>query len=400
MAMISSPVELGFLEDHDDKSNYPFPSHVGGKPHWINPQHLPSPDILSCRECKHPMVLLLQLFVPLRNAESPARAYHRMVYVFTCTKADCHRPGACNPGMVVLRTQLPRENPYYPFNVDTDVEETPPPNPIAISKSDMEPKQNPSISLADVKPSSSHTCVFDLSAFASRLPLLCVVCGCFGDKKCGRCHSRNYCSKSHQIHDWKRGHQVECCSDKYKSAKEDKNSLTVLLPQLDIVTEPEPSGEDGKGDRKTEEMRMKEYLDFVQSDSYKKQSVEGGKELSVNDTLKEVDRDVKDKNYQKFRKRIQEEPEQVLRLQRGGEPLWVVSSCVPDEKTIPECSCGSRRIFEFQILPQMLYYLEVEKLGKERALDWGTLAVYTCERSCQQNGRQYMEEFIWKQDFN
>jgi pre-rRNA-processing protein TSR4 len=48
----------------------------------------------------------------------------------------------------------------------------------------------------------------------------------------------------------------------------------------------------------------------------------------------------------------------------------------------------------------MLYYLEVEKLGKERALDWGTLAVYTCERSCQQNGRQYMEEFIWKQDFN
>jgi pre-rRNA-processing protein TSR4 len=145
---------------------------------------------------------------------------------------------------------------------------------------------------------------------------------------------------------------------------------------------------------------MKEYLDFVQSDSYKKQSVEGGEELSVNDTLKEVDRDVKDKNYQKFRKQIQEEPEQVLRLQRGGEPLWVVSSCVPDEKNIPECSCGSRRIFEFQILPQMLYYLEVEKLGKERALDWGTLAVYTCERSCQQNGRQYMEEFIWKQDFN
>ena len=40
---------------------------------------------------------------------------------------------------------------------------------------------------------------------------------------------------------------------------------------------------------------------------------------------------------------------QVLRLQRGGEPLWVVSSCVPDEKTIPECSCGSRRIFEFQV---------------------------------------------------
>lgn len=41
-------------------------------------------------------------------------------------------------------------------------------------------------------------------------PLLCVVCGCLGPKKCGRCKQVSYCSRQHQIHDWKSGHKLFC----------------------------------------------------------------------------------------------------------------------------------------------------------------------------------------------
>lgn len=51
----------------------------------------------------------------------------------------------------------------------------------------------------------------------------------------------------------------------------------------------------------------------------------------------------------------------------------------------------------FQVMPQLLNYLGVdEKVGN--SLDWGTLCVYSCSKSCA-TGNNYTTEFIWKQDF-
>ncbi|NXA38172.1 PDCD2 protein, partial [Eudromia elegans] len=105
-----------------------------------------------------------------------------------------------------------------------------------------------------------------------------------------------------------------------------------------------------------------------------------------------------DKIFQKFKERIAAEPEQIIRYCRGGEgPIWVSGENIPEEKDIPDCSCGAKRIFEFQIMPQLLNHLQVDSLGE--SIDWGTLVVYTCAESCNQDGR-YLEEFIWKQDFS
>lgn len=42
-------------------------------------------------------------------------------------------------------------------------------------------------------------------------------------------------------------------------------------------------------------------------------------------------------------------------------------------------------------MPQLLNSLENENL------DWGIIAVYTCEKSCDINTK-YVEEFVYKQD--
>lgn len=46
------------------------------------------------------------------------------------------------------------------------------------------------------------------------------------------------------------------------------------------------------------------------------------------------------------------------------------------------------------MMPQLLYYLGSTDF---KCLDWGILAVFTCQQSCKSNNK-YVREYIWKQD--
>jgi pre-rRNA-processing protein TSR4 len=104
-----------------------------------------------------------------------------------------------------------------------------------------------------------------------------------------------------------------------------------------------------------------------------------------------------DKAYNKFMKRVAYARDQVLRYDRNGEPLWVSAEKTLSSSDIPPCSiCGGRRVFEFQVMPQLLN--ELGSISTEGFLDWGVLVVYTCEASCN-GGPAYKEEYVWRQDF-
>ena len=73
-----------------------------------------------------------------------------------------------------------------------------------------------------------------------------------------------------------------------------------------------------------------------------------------------------------------------------------------NETQVPNCdNCGSKRIFEFQVMPQLLAYLKLnEDLNSNNTIDWASLYVYTCEKNC--NGTpsaSYIKEYLYKQDF-
>lgn len=83
---------------------------------------------------------------------------------------------------------------------------------------------------------------------------------------------------------------------------------------------------------------------------------------------------------------------QVLRFDRKGTPLWITDQNRLDAADVPNCErCGSKRVFEFQIMPQLLNHL------KQPDLDWGIIAVHTCESSCATDVA-YTPEFVYKQD--
>jgi hypothetical protein len=74
--------------------------------------------------------------------------------------------------------------------------------------------------------------------------------------------------------------------------------------------------------------------------------------------------------------------------------------CQPD--SIPPCPrCGSQRIFEFQIMPQLFDILKELML-----VDWSTIAIYTCSASihdkpCYPDSKKefssYIEEYAFVQ---
>ncbi|KPP59670.1 programmed cell death protein 2-like, partial [Scleropages formosus] len=313
---------------------------------WIK---LPSPAELRCDKCHAPCALLLQVYAPIADRE---RAFHRTLFVFCCRSPACysHNDSRC---FKVFRSQLPRRNEFYSYD--------PPP--------EEEPVES------------------DVDAGVLRSGLkLCRVCGCLGPKSCSRCHSATYCSKEHQTMDWRAAHKNECAGKESSGAG---GLNTFLFPEFELVTEPEdlPDNDDEQSDA-PEQMRgnLSSDCGSLQNDEWEEKELE---DMAMHETEDS-------KVFQRFKRRTAPEPHQVLRYCRGGSPLWVSAEHVPSADTIPDCACGAKRVFEFQVMPQLLNHLHVDT--PDVSIDWGTLAVYSCEYSCDQ-GNSYWPEFIWKQDF-
>ncbi|XP_058460057.1 programmed cell death protein 2 [Malaya genurostris] len=333
-----SSVDLGFLETCEEwlLTNKFFRSKVGGKPAWLDLKNIPQPKDLLCDECNEPTIFMCQIYAPLEEKEN---CFHRMLFVFVCLKSTCYQPNQCK-NIKIFRSQLPRKNDYYEYN---------PPSENA--PSDPLPSPVP----------------------------LCVVCGCRGPQLCSKCKTTNYCGVVHQRIDWKQGHKTACGQETTSSVS------SILFPQYEIVTEPEDMEPVKKlSDQESEQIQMEQYRKLVEDG--KAGDMEN---LSESELESYVDQ-TEDKYFSKFKKRIATDPDQILRYERGGKPLWL-SSVVPE--TVTPCDyCGSARIFECQVMPQLLNSLKNENI------DWGSLVIYTCENSCDPPNNGYAREYVFKQD--
>ena len=167
-------VDLGFAEETDSwrLQSYLFPSKLGGKPSWLALCDLPSCDELKCHLCGKQTVFLLQVYAPVEEIES---CFHRTIFMFICKDPSCCQLNK-NGNILTFRSQLPRRNNFFSYYPPDEDENEP-----------------------DLKLSS-----------ALKYQTLCSVCGCPGPKKCSKCHKTYYCSKEHQVLDWKAGHKT-CC---------------------------------------------------------------------------------------------------------------------------------------------------------------------------------------------
>lgn len=347
-------VDLGFIEESPGwklQSRF-FPSKVGGKPAWLDLQNIPEKTELKCSKCTKPSVLLCQIYAPIDNIDE---CFHRTIYIFMCKNETCFIPNVAS-NFKVLRNQIPRKNIIYSFD----------------------------------PPEEHESWRTDICAEKFNVHL-CEVCGTKSTSCCGKCKKVYYCSKDHQKIDWKH-HKVICCGENTCDEKfANKNGL--LLPEYEIIIDTEDHDVKSSGDEEKEQLE--------QMECYNKFVLDGKAGIfnansSVDDDLMKMAFSEEDKIFSEFKSRISTHPDQVLRYEKDGVPLWISKDGIPKKGDIPSCSyCGGERTFEFQILPQLLNYLGLEENSVH--IDWGTLAVYTCKQSCN-FGPHYREEFLWKQD--
>ena len=206
-----------------------------------------------------------------------------------------------------------------------------------------------------------------------------------------------YCHPYHQKVDWKARHKKECQKDSALLSTNDSNKEIekILFEQWEIVLE---SDDDESLCDSSEDENDAEENDIQTMKDLNKSKHLDGEELS-----KYMGNEMNlDKNYSRFKETIKMSPDQVIRYQRSANPLWISCKGVPDANDIPNCEhCGATRTFEFQIMPQLLNSLNLETQNagiseSSESIDWGVLAIYTCNNSCNE-GPSYKSEFIWKQ---
>ncbi|XP_015118632.1 programmed cell death protein 2 [Diachasma alloeum] len=342
-------VDIGFVEECERwrlQSRF-FPSKVGGEPAWLDLKNVPGAKDVECGACGDPCVFLCQVYAPYFANDA---TFHRTIFVFVCKKSECCKENY-GGNLKVLREQLSRKNEFYPFDAPEERE--------------------------DWRP--------DLTV--DKWTKTCHVCGLSAPSKCAKCREVSYCSKSHQVIDWKTGHK-EICNDPSKKPEDSPHKF--LFPELELITESENSedSEDDEVDEMEKEKReMEKYKLMVKSG--KAGTLQSEKEV---DGVKMAEDE--DEVFTEFRSRVDKHPDQVLRYDRGGSPLYISAHNQPEN--IPKCEeCGGDRQFEFQIMPQLLNYLGSSDVVKD--LDWGVMSIFTCKNSCIPKSG-YCSEFIWKQD--
>lgn len=89
-----------------------------------------------------------------------------------------------------------------------------------------------------------------------------------------------------------------------------------------------------------------------------------------------------DRTFLKFMKKISACPEQILRYSWKGTPLFMTPSSSGMSSAIPSCTnCGSSRVFEFQLMPALVSMLKTAS-SDDISVEFGTVLIYTCEKSC------------------
>lgn len=372
---------LGFVQKPENPhslARHFFPSKAGGTPAWLDPINIPTVMDSCCGICGNPLQFLIQVYAPIEEKDD---AFHRTLSVFMCPSMACLQQDQieqrklpmekASRSVKVFRCQLARENPFYPVDP---------------------PKHD-----GHDAPLSSGVA-------------LCSWCGTWrGGKICSGCKMVRYCSRQHQVDHWRTGHAADCrqilsmstsvvavngltgnCnSSQVVSADGSQNDYLVkaasthLWPELEIIDE-----EEGNMDS--------EGLDEQVPENAIATNQQKDEEFLRQFTGMEASRD--QKHWASFQARISRYPDQVLRYCRSknAKILWPRLEGQPRITDIPKCTlCEGPRHFEFQILPQLLYFFKVQ--NDSDSLDWGTIVIYACPTSCRMNSLGYVEEFAWVQ---
>lgn len=379
-------------------------SVIGGTPSYFeNDQHV-TRDHASCGICGDAMHLLVQLHVPRTPEGIHQYAVRRSVYLFGCNRASCGRraleQGGGNfsfggGGTIACRRS---QDPDQESEVAVAEKEAPEPakstwgDDTDAADDDSDDNDWSNVGGEDVG---------DMEAMLNNMEIS-------GPKGIG----------------------AKKKPGKKQAANANSSNVDPSIPRFtcfEIRAQQEPAGkkgfdadiveEDNIGISSSSDEKIQAMLARYMAEEEDEEILSairgsvGGAATEKDEQLSEGDRAMLT-----FTDRVKRAPRQVLRYAKNGEPIWSLpptSGTIKEMLSVPNCPCGARRIFEFQLMPSLLHVLEVDRhalsvsqvpvSGESYREDeiwtrefsnggqnWGSIAVYTCSESCESN----REEFV------
>ena len=107
------------------------------------------------------------------------------------------------------------------------------------------------------------------------------------------------------------------------------------------------------------------------------------------------------KTFKTFLKQVDKDPQQVIRYEWMGKPLLYNDQPILSPPPCPYCH--SKRVFEFQMMPNLMNYIPRESIKVISNVDefnqskyWGTILVYSCMKDCHKEGSElfYAQEHV------
>ncbi|KAI0349665.1 hypothetical protein OH77DRAFT_1431882 [Trametes cingulata] len=399
-------------------------SRIGGHPTFLSTPH-PPPSHATCNNCSQPMELLIQIWCPLEDSPND-----RALYVWACANGACQRKA----GSVRAWREL-RFNKKYAEKLERklarrkakELEEAKAAEAEAARKS--QPKSNPFALGASSVPSP-----FGLGSqiFGGAAP-----------------------PEPTQTESAERGGSSD--DERSESDMEDDDDDDALVAGMQSASIEDSPWKSAPAYPPFYLSTVSEYLPpppkvkvpagatvDPDDDNAPKSRDGGGWDLEGYENSIDVDH-----AFERFSKRVSYEGEQCLRYERGGTPLPFSSDKVFDQlfplppappapvtkpdfmvtpprkrtyapESLPRCPhCQSRRVFECQLMPNLINVLRApaedsqkkltdeerraevlralkgEGASSRRGMEWGTCMVFSCEQDCSlEQGSTWREEYV------
>ncbi|KAJ1026777.1 hypothetical protein NDA16_002074 [Ustilago loliicola] len=408
----ASDVQLGLADgplEGDDEFN-PLVSRIGGRAAWLPMKSSPTQQVATCNSCKQQMQLLVQIFAPLVES-----AYDRCLMVWGCARPACQRKDVSS--LRVIRTL--KFNRRWAAKLEKQKakrlarEQAKKEREAAAAKAKQEQqdraKINPFAASAGAGGANGGLggMLFGRASdnpFAPSVPAPAAeTTSSTGSASAEKEEDDEEEYSDSEDEEDQLAEELALKSDLQATSPNPESSWvesSTRYPPLYLYTIPEPSSSSISKKLSKEEAAMLKSAsasgalsttDNAADDADLKGFAKEGYEKMLLDSI--------DDTFERFLKRVEVEPRQAVRYEFGGEPiafhakgkvfdlLWPkerkakVGEAVPvtkgqfksgespaaernfSSRAVPPCpQCGAERVFEAQLMPNLINLLKADKI--------------------------------------
>ncbi|KAG5372899.1 20S rRNA accumulation protein 4 [Yarrowia sp. C11] len=382
---------LGFVDEPDSAEipASPLDTRLGGQPIWLHPESPAPQELMKCLHCHKQMPMLLQAYSTLED-----KYYDRVMYVFSCPEPGCRR----QPGSVRALRSIRRDPEREVREKKRDAELK------KIEEQQQKEKDEARARKREAMSNIGSNLVGEKSGnpFASGNPFSAKSDNPFAK-------SENPFAKKAEEKAVEAAEEVKTVSEEAEESEDAQSPSSPTDELISSLQKTQLAEFDYKRDVSCPKFQHGYYLyteqEYLTPESQRAlpEGIKIDMEAEDGETTDETAEGVVDKEYEKlvnvdklfhrFSDIVEHNPEQVVRYEFKGQPLYYADDEV--SKEVGELIKSDKKAFEFQVMPNAISQVSDDIIN---GMEWGTIMVCVDPEDnlpeLDKNNVGYAEEFV------